>query len=139
MHFRSLLWILVSICVVLFQPGVYAGNGTSNGTEAEARAAFVKLVAVAKKHQTGEFKKMIAKADLQEMEAMEKESAGMFKMIMDMVAADDPKDFKAEVKENVVTFVKQTQNDSKEMTGTTTITVTLIREGNQWKFGKAGR
>jgi len=66
------------------------------------------------------------------MEAMEKERAGMIAMMMEMIAADDPKGFKAEIKGNVATFVKET----KEGSSTSKTTVRMIREDNQWKFGK---
>jgi hypothetical protein len=106
------------------------------GGEAEARAAFTKLVGHAKKKQTAEFKKLIARADLAEMETMEKEQPGMIGFMMDMISKDNPKDFKAEIKGNVATFTKVTKEKSKDGSSTTTETVRLVREDNQWKFGK---
>lgn len=127
-------WI-VAFCaaaMLAFSPVIQAAGGT----EAEARAAFVKLHAAAKKGQATEFKKLIAKTDLREMEAMEKERAGMIGMMMEMIAADPPKGFKAEMKGDVVTFVKERKEKSQGGSVTSTTKVTMIREDNQWKFGK---
>jgi hypothetical protein len=109
---------------------------SDSASEADARAAFTKLVSVSKKHQAAEFKKLIARADLKEMEAMEKERPGMIAFMMDMLAQDNPKDFKAEIAGNTATFTKVTKESSKDGSSTTTETVKLIREDNQWKFGK---
>jgi len=104
--------------------------------EAEARAAFVKLYQAAKKKQVAEFKKLVARADLAEMEAMDKEQPGMIAMLMSMVAGDDPKGFKAEIKGNEAIFVKEMRESSKDGSSSSRTTVRLIREDNQWKFGK---
>lgn len=109
----------------------------ADSAEQEARAAFVKLVDAAKKQQVDSFKKLIAKADLAEMEAMEKEKAGFFAMFMGFVVdGGDPKQYTAEVKDDTVTFVKRVIDKSSSGSGTQTTTVRMVREGNQWKFGK---
>ncbi len=123
-------WLL--LCLSLFALAFSPITQAAGKDETEARAAFVKLVGHAKKKQVADFKKLIAKSDLAEMEAMEKERAGMIAMMMEMIAADDPKGFKAEIKGNVATFVKET----KEGSSTSKTTVRMIREDNQWKFGK---
>jgi hypothetical protein len=107
-----------------------------NGSEADARAAFVKLYNAAKAKKAADFKKLIAKADLAEMEAMDKERPGMIAMMMEMVAGDHPKDFKAEIKGDVATFIKETKEKSKDGSSSSKTTVKMIREDNQWKFGK---
>lgn len=128
MSITRVLSLFFATLLLAFSPITQAAGSD----EAEARAAFVKLVGHAKKKQTAEFKKLIAKPDLAEMEAMEKERAGMIAMMMEMIAADDPKGFKAEIKGNVATFVKET----KEGSSTSKTTVRMVREDNQWKFGK---
>lgn len=128
MNIIRVLSLLIAALTLAFSPMTQAAGND----EAEARAAFVKLVGHAKKKQVADFKKLIAKADLAEMEAMEKERAGMIAMMMEMIAADDPKGFKAEIKGNVATFVKET----KEGSSTSKTTVRMVREDNQWKFGK---
>ncbi len=107
--------------------------------EAEARSVFVKLVSAAKGNQLAEFKKLIAKVDLQEMEALEKERSGFFKMMMGVVGAEDPKDFSAESQGNAIIFTKHKPVQTPDMSSSQTTRVTLIREGKQWKFGKADR
>ncbi len=109
---------------------------SAGGAEQEARAAFGKLVTAAKKKNVAEFKKLIAKADLAEMEAMEKEKSGMLDFMMGMIAADDPKQFKAEVKEDRVIFVKKVNQKSSSGNSSETTTVTMVRDEGQWKFGK---
>lgn len=109
----------------------------ADSAEQEARAAFVKLVDAAKKKQVDQFKKLIAKADLAEMEAMEKEKAGFLAMFMGFVAdGGNPKAYTAEVKEDTVTFVRRVTDKSASGSGTQTTTVRMVREGDQWKFGK---
>lgn len=130
---RIALALLAGLAAFAFGPVSRAADSA----EQEARAAFVKLVDAAKKKQVGEFKKLIAKADLAEMEAMEKDKAGFFEMFMGFVAdGGDPKGYTAEVKDDTVTFVKRVTEKSSSGSGTQTTTVRMLREGNQWKFGK---
>jgi len=128
MNITRVLSLFIATLMLAFSPITQAAGND----EAEARAAFVKLVGHAKKKQVADFKKLIAKTDLAEMETMEKERAGMIAMMMEMIAADDPKGFKAEIKGNVATFVKETKDGSSS----SKTTVRMIREDNQWKFGK---
>ena len=78
-----------------------------------------------------------ARWPLAEMEAMEKEKPGIIALMMDFVAGGgDPKGYSAEVTADTVTFVKRVTEKSASGSGTQTTTVRMIREGNQWKFGK---
>jgi hypothetical protein len=132
-RFRAVCASLFALILAGFAPHGQAADGA----EQEARAAFVKLVDAAKKKQADQFKKLIAKADLAEMEAMEKEKAGFIAMMMDFVAeGGDSSEYKAEVKDDTVTFVRKVTEKSSSGSGTQTTTVRMIREGNQWKFGK---
>jgi hypothetical protein len=127
-----MLGILLSMAVLAFSPLAQADPGA----EKEARAAFVKLVEAAKKKQTDKFKQMIAKAELAEMEAMEKERPGMLGFMMEMLAGDNPKQYQAEIKGDHATFVKKVTHKSSSGSSTETSTVHMLREGGQWKFGK---
>ena len=131
---KGILMVLAGASLAFSMPAWPDG-----GSEADARAAFDKLVGISKKQQVGEFKQLIAKADLAEMEAMDKERPGLFALMMGMIAEDDPKDFRAEIKDGVATFIKQTNEKTKDLTSTQTTTVTLVREDGRWKFGKPGR
>lgn len=129
---RKLMGSVLGTAVLAFSPLAQANPAV----EKEARAAFVQLVDAAKKKQVDKFKALIAKADLGEMEAMEKERPGMLDFMMGMLGADDPKQFKAEVKPDRVTFVKKVTQKGPSGESTETATVTMVRDGGQWKFGK---
>jgi hypothetical protein len=113
-----------------------AAAAQSAADEREARAAFVSLVDAAKKGDAARFKALIARADLREMEKMEKDRAGFFAFMMAMVADADPAQFKAEVKPRSATFSRQVVADKPDHKGTDSTTFTMVREGNGWKFGK---
>ena len=126
--------VIVTAVLSFSQPGL-----ASSGAEAEARAAFVKLYDAAKKQKLADFKKLIARADLSEMEAMEKQQAGLFQMMMGFIAKDDPKGFTAKINSDSVVFTKAKKQESKDLNVSESTKVTLVREDNQWKFGKPGR
>jgi len=131
--FRAALVSLVAVTLFGFGFLVQAADGA----EAEARAQFVKLVDAARNKQVAQFKSLIATRDLAEMEAMEKEKAGFIELMMEFIAeGGDPKDYTAEVTGDTVTFVKRVTEKSSTSSGTQTTKVRMIREGNQWKFGK---
>jgi len=132
--FRTVQAFLAAVALI----GIgFTVQAVADGAEAEARAVFVKLVDAAKKKQVDQFKSLIAKADLAEMEAMEKERAGFIDLMMGFIAeGGDPKDYTAEVTADTVTFVKRVTDKSSSGSGTQTTTVRMIREGTAWKFGK---
>lgn len=109
---------------------------TASGPEAEARAAFQHLVEVSRQRNLTEFKKLIRAQDLREMETMDKERPGLFEMMMGFVAADNPGDFTLGIKGPVATFTKRTDTRTADSTSRETTTVTLVREGDRWLFGK---
>lgn len=108
----------------------------NSDTEEAARAAFQHLVDVSRKQDLAEFKKLIRSRDLQEMEAMNKERPGLFEMMMALVAADDPKDFTLDIQGPVATFTQQIHTKTADLNSRETTTVTLVREGDRWQFGK---
>jgi hypothetical protein len=121
-------------CLLGLLPAAAAAQSAAD--EREARAAFVSLVDAAKKGDAARFKALIARADLREMEKMEKDRAGFFAFMMAMVADADPAQFKAEVKPRSATFSREVVVDKPDHKGTDSTTFTLVREGNGWKFGK---
>jgi chromosome condensin MukBEF ATPase and DNA-binding subunit MukB len=117
----------VTACAVL---------GPQAGAEAEARQAFIKLHRAAKEKRADQFKQLIAAADVQEMESMEREKAGFIELVMSLVAEHDPAEFTAEVQGEQVNFVRRVSDHSEGGSGTSTTTVRMLREDGQWKFGK---
>jgi len=131
---RSSVLAVVCAVVVVLAPSLQAAGND----EQEARAAFARLVEVARKSQVDEFKKLVAAADLKEMEAMEKERAGFLEMFMGFIAeSGNPDEYTADVKPNQITFVKRVSEKSSSGSSTQTTTVHMIRDGGQWKFGKS--
>ncbi len=132
-HLRLLIVSLVGlIAVACASP---APPVTS--AEQEARATFAQLVEVAKKRQLNQFKALIAPADLKEMEALERQKPGFFEMFMDFVAdGGDPKEYTAQVKPDQVRFVRHVTEKTADSSSTETTTVTMIRQGTRWVFGK---
>jgi hypothetical protein len=118
-------FVLAALLISNFQ------NVKAEDAEKEARAFFAKLVKAAKAKNAAEFKSYIAKADLQEME-----KEGWVDMMMELVAEEDPGAFTAEVKKDRVVFKKELKVDTAEEKSTQKTTVTMIKDGGQWKFGK---
>lgn len=117
-------------------PTVAPPTLAAKGSETQARAAFQHLVEVSRKRDIAEFKTLIRPRDLQEMEAMDQERPGLFEMMMALVAADDPNDFTLDIQGPVATFTQQTHTKTADLTSRETTTVTLVREGDRWQFGK---
>jgi hypothetical protein len=130
---RYLLSVLC--CLLALLPAAAAAQ--SAAAEREARAAFVSLVDAAKKRDTARFKALIARADLREMEEMEKQKAGFFDMMMAMIGDTDPAQFKADMKPASATFSRKVVTGTPDHKGRGSTTFTLVREGNAWKFGRA--
>ena len=130
-HLSKLLSLL--FCLVAFLPPAAIAQSAA---EREARAAFVKLIDAAKKRDTAQFKALIASPDRRAMEEMEKGKAGFFAMMMEMLADTDPSKYTAEVKPDSVTFSRKVATQTADSKGTQSTTFTMVREGNDWKFGK---
>lgn len=126
-----LVWLVLAI------QSPFALGQSPAEAERQARAAFVALIDAAGKRDAAKFKKLIAAADLREMEAMEKEKAGFFDMMMSMMDGVEPAKFKAELRPSRVTFTREVVHETPERKGRETVSFTMIREGNQWKFGRA--
>jgi hypothetical protein len=117
--------------------GCAAPAPVPSSAEQEARATFVELVDVSKKRQLDRFKALIAAADLEEMEALDKEKPGFFEMLMALIAeGGDPSEYTADVKDDRVIFVRRIREKTADSSSTETTTVTMVRQGNQWRLGK---
>lgn len=124
--------VLLGVAVLSAAPSAPASD-----PEQEARAAFAKLVDAATNKRVDDFKALVAERDLAEMEGMEKEQPGFMEMFMGFVAAGgSPDDYTAEVTDDQIKFVRRTTQSSSEGSSTETTTVTMVREGDQWKFGQ---
>lgn len=114
-----------------------ASSAPASDAEQEARAAFAKLVDAAANQRMDDFKALVAEKDLAEMESMEKEQPGFMQMFMGFVATGGaPDEYTAEVADDQVKFVRRVEQSSSEGSSTETTTVTMVREGDQWKFGQ---
>ena len=131
-----LVRLLIALFAALALLPLSAQAQSTASPEAEARVAFVKLIESAKKRDVAQFKKLIATADLGEMEAMDQSKAGFFDMMMGMLAPTDPKQFTAEVQPTRVIFSRKVVTDKPDHKSTERTAFTMIREGTQWKFGK---
>jgi hypothetical protein len=108
----------------------------SPAAEREARAAFVNLIDAAKQRDTSQFRSLIASPDLKAMEEMDKGKPGFVAMMMEMMADTEPSKYAAEVKPAGVTFRRQVVTQTADSKGTQSTTFTMVREGNDWKFGE---
>jgi len=127
MKTHPVIWsIVLSIFILFLSQPVFAGDPAK-----DAKAIFVKLVKAAKAKNTAEFKSLIAKEDLKEME-----KEGFVDIMMDVMAEENPDLFKANVKENQVIFTKEIQKTSPEGTSSEKTTIHMLKEDGQWKFGK---
>ena len=124
-----LLSLSLSICSLLL---VHSQPVQADDAEKEARAVFVKMVIAAKAGNTAEFKSYLTKEDLKEMEQQ-----GFVELMMMMMAGENPEQFKALVKGDRIEFKKEVKSSSGEGNSTSTTTVHMMKEGGQWKFGKA--
>ena len=132
--------LALALVVVALVSGCVTKQPPPNQTEVEARTAFKSLVEAAGRGDVKQFKSMIAPADLNEMESMERDKPGFFPMFMGLIAAGgDPETYKAEViRPDQVTFQRIVISKTPDLSGKETTTVTLLRQGNRWLFGKAG-
>ncbi len=128
--------VLIALCGALTVLPLSAQAQSTASPEAEARAAFVKLIDSAKKRDVAQFKTLIASADLREMEAMDQSKAGFFDMMMGVLAPTDPKQFTADVQPTRVIFSRKVVTDKPDQKSSERTTFTMVREGTQWKFGK---
>jgi hypothetical protein len=127
MKTHPVIWsIVLSIFILFLSQPVFAEDPAK-----DAKAIFVKLVKAAKAKNTAEFKSLIAKEDLKEME-----KEGFVDIMMDVMAEENPDLFKANVQENQVIFTKEIQKTSPEGTSSEKTTVHMLKEDGQWKFGK---
>lgn len=121
-----------AILLAAFAPASDAA-GTS---EQEARAAFAQVLEAAKKKQVDQFKPLLTRSGLRELEAAEKRGAKPFEQLMRVLAARDAGQFTADMKGDQVRFVSrgsvQTATGTLDQIGT----FSMIREGKVWKLSR---
>ena len=128
--FAAACAVLAGACVLAFAP---AGRA-ADAAEAEARAAFAKVLDSAKKQDRAQFRAQLTKASQQEMDAAAKKGAKPYETLMGVLAGHDPVKFTVEMKDATATFVGR--GKLKLPTGEIDqVTVfKMVREGGQWKF-----
>lgn len=121
----------------LEDPPVVHAVVTESGPEAEARAAFVNVMSVAKRKDVTAFKKLIVPADLPEFDAREREHPGLYQAMMADISAAKAKDFRLELDGSMARFTAQFQPKLGDYRTPTATTVVLVRDGSEWKLGKS--
>lgn len=104
--------------------------------EAQARAALVALVDAARRRDAPAFQALIARSDLQSMQAMERDKPGFFVLMMDMLAEVEPGQYRVSLTPAGAVFARQVVNESVDSRSHQHTRLTLVREGTAWKFGR---
>lgn len=107
------------------------------GPEAEVRAAWVNVLSVAKRKDLTAFKKLILPADLPDFEAREREHPGAYQSMMAAISAEKPKDYRLELAGSLAIFTAQPTPKMGDYSKKQSIRMVLVRDGDQWKLGKA--
>lgn len=122
---KKLFGVVLALATVLFFQPVFSADSVE-----EARGVFAEMVTAAKASDLSKFKSYILPKDLAEMEQM-----GMTRMIMNMMAGDDPAIFKPEVADNYILFTHETREEGPNSSMTMTREVYMIKHDGHWKFG----
>jgi hypothetical protein len=126
---------LVRIFVLAVIVSAFAPMGhAADVTEQEARAAFAKVLDAARKKQVDQFKQLVAKDGLRELEAAEKKGAKPFDKLMGVLATHDVNQFNAEKTGGQVNFVSRGTAKTASGTIEQVAAFTMVREGSQWKL-----
>jgi hypothetical protein len=108
------------------------------GPSAEARAALVNLVSVAQRKDVGAFKQLLYTPDVPDFEAQERDHPGRYAALMAAISAAKPQDYRLELAAgSTATFTAPVAPKLGDYSRPAIIRVVLIRDGNQWKLGKA--
>ena len=99
--FAAACAVLTGAFLLAFAPAGHAADAA----EAEARAAFVKVLDSAKKQDRAQFRAQLTKASQQEMDAAAKKGAKPYETLMGVLAGHDPGKFTVEMKDATATFV----------------------------------
>lgn len=129
--------LMTALCALLLAACTVTTPTTAGDGEQAARAVFDQLYAAARERDANAFKALIAPTDRAEMAAMEAEQPGLTAMLMELIAAGgDPASYRAEVGPRQVRFVRRVEQRDRNGSSSETTTVTLIRVGPAWMFGK---
>ena len=128
--FATMCAVLLGASLVAFAP---AGRA-ADPAEAEARAAFAKVLDVAKRKDRAQFKAMMTKASQQEMDAAAKKGAKPYDTLMGVLAGHDAGKFTVELKDASAAFVSRGKLRIPSGEIDQVVVFTMVREGGQWKF-----
>lgn len=125
------------MCVVLFGASLLAfapATRAADSAEGEARAAFAKVLDIAKKKDRAQFKAMMTKASQQEMDAAAKKGAKPYETLMGVLAGHDAGKFTVEMKDATATFVARGKLKTPTGEIDQIAVFRMVRDGGQWKF-----
>jgi hypothetical protein len=122
---KNLFSVFLAIVTILFYQPVFSAEPVE-----EARAVFVDMVTAAKTSNLDKFKSHILPKDLAEMER-----EGATRMVMMMMADDDPAVFQAEETEGYILFTQEVKEEGPDSSMTMRKEVYMIKHEGQWKFG----
>ena len=129
-RFAKVCAILLGASLISFAPVARAADPA----EAEARAAFAKVLDVAKKKDRVQFKTMMTKASQQEMDAAAKKGAKPYDTLMGVLAGHDAGKFTVEMKDASAEFVYRGKLRIPSGEIDQVAVFRMVREGGQWKF-----
>jgi hypothetical protein len=122
---KILFNLLLAISTILFFQPAWGADPVE-----DARGVFVKMVTAAKANDIEGFKSHILPKDLAEMQ-----KEGVVKMIMMMMAEDDPAVFHAEVGKGHIMFTHEVKKEGSDSSSSMKNIVYMIKHEGQWKFG----
>lgn len=122
---NTLFNLLLAISLSLFLQPIWGADPVE-----EARGVFTEIVTVAKASNLDGFKSYILPKDLDEME-----KEGATRMVMMMLAEDDPAVFNAEVADGYILFTHEIKEEGPDSSMTMNKQVYMIKHEGQWKFG----
>lgn len=129
-RFATMCAVLLGTAVLAFAP---AGRA-ADPAEGEARAAFAKVLEIAKKKDRAQFKAMLTKASQQEMDAAAKKGAKPYDTLMGVLAGHDAGKFTIELKDASAAFVYRGKLRIPSGEIDQVVVFRMVREGGQWKF-----
>ena len=122
---KILFSILIAITAILYFQPVF-----SQGPVQEARAVYSEMVTAAKAGNLDKFKSLILPRDLAEMER-----EGATRMVMMMMAEDDPAVFQAQETKDYILFTQEIKEEGPDSSMTMRKEVYMIKHEGHWKFG----
>ncbi len=139
LRFSSLVLIGLSSCSLFDRDDSHPAVSlvrVEEGPEAEARAALVNVIRLARQKDLPAFKKLILPADLPDFEAREKERPGFYQAMMATISAEKPREYRLELTGSLARFTAQPAQKIGDYSKKPVTKVLLVRDGDQWELGK---